>query len=131
MPLTGNGNFPVHESRHYRPDVIYMPFRFRGAGAAAPVDLDAAQRGTLIASITRNGAGLYTVEPARKMLGDLIEMKYGVIGGTAGHIYDIVSLNFATPTFQMRVVDAAAAAADLANNAILIWTFGFRSRTRR
>lgn len=131
------GNRESYEARFSRPDILFLTIRLTGAGAAALVDKGAGKFGSVVKSISRSSAGIYVVTLREKYNGTIEYMSpIGVVAGTAGHITDFSTEDLdgtgltIDATFTIRNVDAAAAAADIANNADVYVMIGVRTHKR-
>lgn len=126
-----NWNRVSHPIAASRPDVVIVYLRLAGAGAAALTDRDAGQLGSVVSGIVRDGAGLYTVTIREKFKGEIQHLsRPSVKAGTAGHITDYSAEDLANGTLTIRNVDAAAAAADIANGAHVYVEIHVRTKTR-
>ena len=107
--MGNNGNRTSSPKYHARGDVIELCYRLLGQGAAAPIDLDAGQMGTEIASISRTSTGLYVITPNRSYNGEVVGASIVHAGTLDGATIKFTSLNLGTPTFSLYVTKLGSA----------------------
>lgn len=104
-----NGNRSMHPKLHGRPNVLELVFRLTGAGTSAPVDKDAGELGSEIASISRTSMGLYVITPRSKFQGAIMSVDIAHVGTLDGARFKLTALDLATPSMTLRVTKPGAA----------------------